>query len=265
MNFTNDFFELKNKNVALYGASYFGERCYNYLKELGFNDEQIICFIDRDMEKQRNGFCGKNVYDISYLKDKSELVIIICAEQRISVFNDIKNAYLPNLVFDFLDFTPAYPSNFDYGAEKIRALYEDDDYTGDIMNAVFYIRNRNNCRIQPINAALAFSVYGNGKYWSDKNIPHLFHDELTFCDAGAFNGDSLKLIYKEYGEKIKKYYAFEPDAKNYSKLSAAVNQLKINESVVLFKAGLSNIAETQYIASTGSTSHIVAPPHPPEG
>jgi FkbM family methyltransferase len=255
--FANKFFELKDRNLVLYGASYFGDRCYNYAKEIGFDDGQIICFIDRNTERQRHDFCGKKVYDISYLQDKPDLVIVICSEQRVSVFNDIRNARLSNPVFDFLDFSPAYPSGFNCNIEDVKSLYEDDDYTDDIINAVFHIRNRNNCRIQPVEAAMAFNVYGNGKYWSDNNIPRLFHEELTFCDAGAFAGDSLKCIYKEYGERIKKYYAFEPDFENYKKLSSMAELLKTGDKAVLFQCELSNANETQHFASTGSMSHII--------
>ena len=52
--------------IVVYGCGEMGAKIYEELSD------RIFCFCDRDMEKQRNGFCGKRVLSLEELTEKKE-------------------------------------------------------------------------------------------------------------------------------------------------------------------------------------------------
>jgi hypothetical protein len=263
--FSDSFFNLTDRAVVLYGvSSYFGKRCHEYLKKIGFAQDQIIGFIDRDVSKHGHFFDGKTIYSPDYLKNRPDVIVIISAGQLISIYRDIQKLGIKNSVYAFMDFTPAYPSDTSQNIDvKFTESFYDDycSYTHDIIEAVHYIRD-NNCRIQPIESAIKFSIFGSGNYWSDKNIPYLNYDQITICDAGAYIGDSLAAIHEEYGSRIKHYFAFEPDISNFNILKETTNRLNLNDIVTLYQCGLSDSDKEEYFVNDGVGSHsIITPPH----
>ncbi|MDR0992867.1 MAG: FkbM family methyltransferase [Ruminococcus sp.] len=59
-------------------------------------------------------------------------------------------------------------------------------------------------------------------------------DEI-FADCGFFNGDTAESFIKETNNKFKKYYAFEPNAKN---IEAAKPEIKSDPHIVITQAGV---------------------------
>lgn len=61
-----------NYPIVVYGCGEMGEKLY---QELG---EKVCCFCDKNIEKQKEGFCGKKVISLqSLIKDKEDYRVII--------------------------------------------------------------------------------------------------------------------------------------------------------------------------------------------
>ena len=67
---------IKRRNkLYLFGAGDYGEKIYDLLCK----EKDIQGFIDNNIEKQKQGYCGKKVYDISEIdKTKDDVGIILC-------------------------------------------------------------------------------------------------------------------------------------------------------------------------------------------
>jgi FkbM family methyltransferase len=113
--------------------------------------------------------------------------------------------------------------------------------------AMHYRNNSDSCRIQSIEKIIDFS--GDEYYWYDRN-PRLAYDALTFCDGGAFIGDTLLKWYETYSKTIRSYYGFEPDPFNYLKLKDTIDKIKINGKV--YQAGLGDRNNSIPFSKTGN-------------
>jgi FkbM family methyltransferase len=159
-----------------------------------------------------------------------------------SILRDIQDINIFNPLYAYLDFFPPYSENivFAHDIQHIKTFYDNSDfYTTKIIESAIYMRSTNICRIQSIETAINFS--GSENYWCDEDMPSLnAYDNITFCDCGAFCGDTLKILYRRYGTKIKKYFGFEPDLKSYQELQKTVKSLKMDKFAFLYQIGLGN-------------------------
>lgn len=60
--------------IFIYGTTELGKTVFTNITKLGCTSD--ICFIDKNIERQKNGFCGKKVVDITNINDTSALYII---------------------------------------------------------------------------------------------------------------------------------------------------------------------------------------------
>lgn len=72
-----------NKKVYIWGAGKRGEHLFNRMKPL----DCVEAFIDRDIQKQKNGFLGKQVFSQSeFLKfDKDKVIVIVASDDTINI------------------------------------------------------------------------------------------------------------------------------------------------------------------------------------
>lgn len=83
----------------------------------------------------------------------------------------------------------------------------------------------------------------------------------TFIDCGAYNGDTLKDFLVYCKNNFIKYYAFEPDTKNFSKLNNKVNslELKTRSKIIISQIGLSDFRGTLKFDNIGGIDSKVSP------
>ncbi|GBR76373.1 hypothetical protein NO2_0934 [Candidatus Termititenax persephonae] len=241
---TNEFLKLKDAKFVLYGAGYSGKSCHAYLKRLGLA-ERVFCFIDSDTAKHGNFLAGKEICALSILEGHPDMVVIISSMCYESILQNIVKAEFPNEVYAFIECQPFFAGRFDIG--NIESQYENVDYVNNITS-IIVAEEKNNCLIQPIRNVIDFS--GNGDYWYGKAAPRLEHNELTICDAGAYTGDTLQLLYGAYGSKIKRYYAFEPDNKSRAGLEQKIRDLNLTGRAAAYDYGLGNVNGKAYFAES---------------
>jgi FkbM family methyltransferase len=222
---SDDFEKVKDSSFVLYGASGSGTLCYNYLKDLGLADN-IICFADSNPQKHGRQHCGKDIRAVDFIRKHPELIIIISSSLYCSVYKSIRDAGCVNPVYAYVLAEPPYAVEEEFISDitHISSYYNPlDEYTKIIIEALILFRDpaNANLRIQPIDNVMCLSMFAS--YWYDDYTTLNVYDGLTICDMGAFDGDTLKQLFEDYGDRIKKYYAFEPNNLAFSKLIETIS------------------------------------------
>jgi FkbM family methyltransferase len=222
----SDFLDVENSRIALYGASGGGVVCYNYIKEIGL-DENVCFFIDGNPEKHGKKLLDKEIFGAEHLKNNEDIAVVISTMYFNDVYKKLREMGCTNKIFAYVGLNPLYEDNSPFNAamENILRFYDSCDiYTRNVVGAVVRARKKEVCHIQPAEKCMFLS--GNESYWYSDGTSLSAFDELTICDGGAFIGDTAKFLYGIYGEKIKRYYAFEPDLEIFS---AMCNNLSFME------------------------------------
>lgn len=63
-------------------------------------------------------------------------------------------------------------------------------------------------------------------------------DKMTILDIGAYIGDTMEEFFERFGNRITKYYAFEPQVDNYVKLKLNASNKEYKSKVVLSNKAL---------------------------
>lgn len=234
--FSNVFEKVKDPHIVLYGASSGGISCYQYLKDIGL-ENAIEFFVDSDPLKHEKFLCGKKIVSIDFLKQYPDLLVVISSGYYREIHEKLRSLGCSNPVFAYLHLNPPFGNEiFNDDPRYIGSFYEEDPYTAMLIDASIYIRNPRNCRIQPADNAIALQAVAS--YWCDARTSLKDYDALTICDVGAYDGDSLKQLWKDYGDKIRRAYAFEPDNESFEKLKNNIYNSDFKDRVILYKAGL---------------------------
>jgi FkbM family methyltransferase len=256
----NGFLEMKSAKFALYGAGEGGVLCYEYMRKVGLSD-RIWFFIDSNPNKQGKMLFDREIMGVEFLKCNEDVVVIITTMFFDDVYKSIRGAGCCNRVFVYLGFwTTPYDKEIPLvvAAGGILKLYDSDDmYTRNIVESVVFLRKKEFCAIQPAESYLSLS--GEPSYWCINDTSLIKFDALTICDGGAFTGDTAEFLFSMYGEKIKKYYAFEPDHEIFSVMCnnlPVIADVNGGEIITTYRYGLGDKDEVASFNTTGvNTGH----------
>ncbi|MDR2529078.1 MAG: FkbM family methyltransferase [Synergistaceae bacterium] len=256
---TDDFLKMKGSKFALYGAGEGGISCYNYMQTIGFG-ETIMFFIDSNPLKHGDRLFGKEIRGPECLKDGEDIAVVISTMYFNDVYKKIREIGCTNKVFVHVRFEPPYNKNsaLDVHTEDILRFYDSSDmYTRNIVESVVFLRKKEFCAIQPVEGYLSLS--GEPSYWCVNDTSLIKFDALTICDGGAFTGDTAEFLFGMYGEKIKKYYAFESDREIFSvmcKNLSFITSVSGREIIIPYCYGLGDKDEITSFNTTGvNTGH----------
>jgi FkbM family methyltransferase len=259
--FDSGFEYLKNRQFVLYGASVGGETVFNYLDSLGLAGN-VTRFADGDPAKHGKEFLGKKIEPPVFLKNNPGLSVIISSQFFREIYKTPRGLGCSNEFFTSPHFIR--PHVFYRGPregmpegrpgapmEYTLSLYDPaDDYTDTYIRSLYFAKTSPDYNaIQPIEKIM--DVLPIEKYWYDEATALPGDADLTMCDAGAYDGDTLREWADVYGKRIKKYYAFEPDLKNIPKLRAAISGLGFDGRSAVYSAGLGDKNATLRFSGEG--------------
>lgn len=119
---------------------------------------------------------------------------------------------------------------------KNKRIYNlDDEYTKNILAASVLERKLGQLEFLSVDS-LQEGYMSTTLYFHDESIAP--KNEFTLVDAGACTGDSIELIYRNYGEKFRKAYAFEPEEDNFIAMKENLKNIGIGEKCKCFCEGL---------------------------
>jgi len=257
----NKKFDFK-KPVVLFGAAKMGVIYADLCKK---NKIKVLAFCDNDKSKYKSLIKKIEVISSDVLKDKygKNIQIIIT-----SLYDDEINKQLLKLgfknIWSHTFFSTIFAKNFSViawtnyinaiNANRIN-LIECFKMLGDtksknvFFNIIKYRLSLNRKYLKLIESDIK-NVY------FDKDIYELSKKEV-FVDAGAFDGDTVKLFVESNNNKFKKIYCFEPDNKSYLDLKKFINK-KNDKRIEILKYGLGSKSKIVYFTNDGGLGSKVS-------
>lgn len=251
---TDDVLEFCNdldKEIVIMPAGIHGQTVYEkYLKPNGC---RVKYFVDNNPEVQGTFINGIKVISFNeFLEEKDNLKVLIAS--RIGIYNEIQKQ-ISN-----------YDIDYTYVGEKYYYC-EQNSYANPCEQIITKISNYNNLlsilednlskktldnileyrfNYKDINLLTEIKRPLNNQYF-EPEIYQISKDDC-FVDCGAFTGDTLEVCLKETRGTIERYFAFEPDEKNYNQLLE-----KKYDFLETFCKGVSDKNATLYFESGGNS------------
>lgn len=243
------------KPVILFGAAKLGSVFIRFFKKKG---TKILALSDNNKQiigKKINEIkiIGKNEIKKLYGKD---IQIVTTSLFYSEILKDLKKLGF-NRVFEPMYFSTLYSNDFDVLIWKndIKLIINNKKlinlaygYLSDKKSRQIFL-NIIKFRLLLKNNLLKNIKDFDSEYF-DKKIIHISKSEV-FLDGGAYDGDTMKIIIKESKNRFKNIYAFEPDNKNYKKLSDYVKRIS-DSRIKIYKLGLGDKKNTLHFTNEGN-------------
>lgn len=237
---------LKDREIIMFGASGGLKVAMDSLKKERLDQKVLFCC---DNNQKLHGLTteyNQSIKDPKDILEYENAVIIITCGYYNKIYTQLRDMGAKNDIIVTAFFTPVVDSKqmktyTKEHFEEIIKFYEiEDDYTSGLLQLILLQR------IEP-KAFLSYEEVGCyeqvQEYFYDKTISS--SEDITYYDAGAYDGQSIDDMFKLYGERIKKIWAFEPESNSFEVLKRYAEH-RIFEKVPIecVKAGLSNKDET---------------------
>lgn len=238
------------KKYILYGVS--AEFLKNLvplcLEKIKKEGGEVLYYCDSDKNKWDEKL---GIYSPEKILENPEAIVVVLCHAIKQVEKSLREKGVKNEIlyyphFGFYFYADKYYKNYEMGEktkkwiekneENIRALYNlEDEYTKDVLAAS--VAERKLGKLIFLNVRdLKEGHMSTTLYFHDAKIAP--KNEFTLVDVGACTGDSIELIYKNYGEKLKKAYAFEPEEVNFMAMEENLKNIGIGEKCKCFCEGL---------------------------
>lgn len=216
-----DYLKKNEKPIILYGMGNGADMIIEVLEGLGLTFSDVFA---SDGFVRGHFFHGKKVLTFAEIKDKYKEFIILMTFavhdretlDRVKALSEEYELYSPTVpVAGKGLFTFDFVKDNDALFEKAYGLLADEKSKADFMNV------------------LNFKISGKVKYLFDaeyekhliyEDILHLGNEEVI-VDLGAYDGDTIREFLSATKGSYKKLIAFEPDEKNFRKLTAKTESL----------------------------------------
>ncbi|MHB1150932.1 MAG: FkbM family methyltransferase [Eubacteriales bacterium] len=235
------------KPVILYGTGNGADKILAVFKQYGIKVSGIFA---SDGFVRDRVFHGMKVMSYSDIKEQFTdfIAVIAFASSLDSVLDSMytiaeaHETYAPDVpvtgetLFDIF-FYNNHKSEFD----KARSILSDEE-------SVFIFDCVVKYKLSGKIEYLCQAVSDKEKVWNSLLHPS---DYGSYCDLGAYNGDTIRELYT-HSRSVKEIYAFEPDPRTFRKLTDFCKTNRIDAH--LFLAGAWNSAGKSAFAARGSRS-----------
>lgn len=251
-----------SKPFSIYGLGNVGQKIATKLKKQGYT---VQYFIDRRAEKGQHidgvlcitpdqcknmnikqvvlGVFNRDVSPKSLQETlKANGVKIVLSYQEI-------NNFIPGIADSSYWFEPKLDLNFFVKEiSSTRALFK-DKLSLETFDQIIKFR-----RTAKINDHI--EGIGIEKQYFDVDIPGWLNlESITMLDCGAYDGDTLAAGIK-FSAPIKNAYCFEPDEKNFAKLSTYCKSQALIKCCLIPCATWSKTTQLSFQADSGEASHV---------
>lgn len=244
-----DYLKKAEKPIVLYGMGNGADMIIEVLESLGLSHSDVFA---SDGFVRGHFFRGKKVLTFDEIRAKYDDFIILMtfavhdAEtlQKVRILSESYELYSPTVPIAGKElFTLDFVKENEELFEKACSLLADEKSKQTFLDV------------------LNFKISGKVKYLFDceyekallyENIIHLGEDE-TIVDLGAYDGDTIREFLSATDGRYKKIIAFEPDEKNFRKLTAKTESM---ENIERYNLGAWDKRETLYFQKKkGRNSH----------
>ena len=243
--------ELKRESrpIVVYGM---GNGADKLIKRFDFFGIEIADFFASDGFVRGHSFHGKRVKSFSEIKEIYEdfVIVLSFASNREEVLEMLINIdksydlYIPDMPIASTEYFDKdfYNSHYDAICKAYETL-------SDALSKELF------CSL------VHYKLSGRLKYLKEANSDisdiYSFFKESEYCvDAGAYNGDTCRIMLKEFFD-LKKIYAFEPDVRNYRKLKKYSEENGLDNVITTYFAALwSECKLGEFIGSANRNSSV---------
>ncbi len=242
-----DYLKKSNRPVAIYGMGNGADKIIDTLADYGIKPVGVFASDDFVRGQSFRGFTVKR-YDELKAEYPDMIVLVAFGTFRDEVIGNIKKiskqseVFAPDVpVYGGGLFTKKYANEKREELKKVYNMLADEQSKRVFENCINY---RLSGKIDYL-----FDCQTDPKEAFD-NILKLGEDEV-YCDLGAYNGDTIDEFFSFTGG-YKKIYAFEPDQKNFKKLSKKYGEKK---NVFLFNSAANDFSgEIGFLTNGGRHS-----------
>lgn len=224
------------KSIVIWGTGIAAGMVHGRIKDLGMD---IKFFAESNQSGSEKEFCGKGVKGIDDIAPDD--FVVIAANFKYAIHEKLQAAGINN--FAYLDphlFCNAAAGSFERlvqeNADKIDQVYGmlEDHMSQKTFENILLHRAVHNIELME-------EIYEEPPYFGNDVIGEV---SGTFVDCGAFQGDTLQQFLAQASGSYK-YFAIEPEAYNYKKLTEYCEENKI-EHVVCLNLGVWDKKEKLY-------------------
>jgi len=234
-----------NKPIILYGTGNGAEKIIKMLDTLEIKVSGIFA---SDGFVKGKVFSGFEVLSYSQIKEIfPEMIVLVCfGSDRPEVISRIKEIaaeqelYMPDVPVITEDDGSFDVFDSEYQLSHINELNAVEDMLADKQSKEVF-ENIINFRKTGIPAYLFDSESSPEEMWSLLKLT----ETESYLDLGAYTGDTIADFLEICGNKYSKIYAFEPDLRNFRKLSGNVSGIQNCE---IHNIAVSNTEETLLFA-----------------
>lgn len=231
-----------NGNIAMYGAGNVGIKVFDTLKKLSITP---VCFIDKN--KNGSNINGLKVISIEEASKENIDIVIVSLfspdkESDLKKITEYLNSFGFYKIITFEEFYQSIPDIFSQNIYWIAPISFFESEIEKIDNARKLFKEKKSLDIY--NAQIkhrlgaSYDVLPYPDYDFIQYIPEdipIPKSPYSFIDIGAFDGDTI-LQFLDNGIEFNKIAAFEPDIKNFKRLTENMSNLKVPE-IYLFPVG----------------------------
>ncbi len=238
------------KKYILYGATNNTvKKISPYLKNLGI-EEDVLYLCDSDSSKYGSKIGRWTIYSREKIKENPEAVIIVLAHSLKGIIEGLRAEGINNKIVTYPWFRWSYMEPVtDKGLERNKSyiegieeeLYElynvNDSYTKNILTEIIKERKMVEWKLIE-NVEDLQNFHSVHDYFYDMELAP--KGDVTFIDGGAYDGDSIQSVYRIYGDRLKKIYAFEPAQKNVVRMAENLRNMGLCDITTCYKVGMSD-------------------------
>ena len=254
---------MARENIILYGA---GSGTSKVLRIMQTHKLMPVCVADANPAKWGKSIEGIPIISPDAIKDYDSRTIIIASCFFDDIYirlqetlgeelerYDIRVApflwlMLVNVEYD--DKLLAYSNQFILQYEKeLYNIYDiNDAITKEILDFIVKIRKERDFTFTSYMQNKGMQGVDGYFYLNELNG----NDHMTILDLGAYVGDTIDELYKLYGDKICRYYAYEPEEYNYRMLCDNIKSKSYEKDVIAFNKALGARREEKVFAKSSS-------------
>lgn len=239
-----DHLKSTDKPIVLYGMGNGADMIIDVLDSLGLEYKDIFA---SDEFVRGHHFHGKKVLKHSEIKEKYDdyITLMTFAVHDKNTLDKVRQMslegefYCPTVPIAGKGlFTYGYVKEHNADFDNAHNILCDDRSKSDYIDVI-------NFKVSGKPEYLFSSMYEKEKLYEE--IIHLEYDEVI-VDLGAYDGDTIREFLTATNGKYKKIIAFEPDEKNFRKLSRKTEELN---NIERYNLGAWDKKETLFFAKKG--------------
>lgn len=256
------------EKVILFGAGSDMPRILPMLKKHNYIP---VCICDNNRNKWGEMIEGILITSPEKIKESDVKTIIITASFFDSIYTGIQNLLgerireynilvapfmwlmLVNVEYNQELLKKSQDLVIKYKSSILNYYDQKDTFTKRILNFIIREREKNEFSFLNYNDCKGMQFIEG--YFYNRELDEI--DNMTVLDIGAYIGDTIDELFRRYGNKICKYYAFEPQKDNFTMLKDNVETKDYSGKISLLDKALGKEEDWLFFGKKKSAYGIV--------